>query len=281
MPKGMGGEGPVRKTPKLGELLIDAGVIDDAQLRAALGEQARWGRRLGVTLIKLGMVEENHLIRALAQQLGLPATSLVGRRIAPEVIALVPARVATENHVIPLFVKRTGKMGKLFLGMEDPSKLEVLDDLCFRTGLEIQPVMMGPSEIETAIERYYTNKGATDTRSGSSDSGETTIGERSLGLTDAESGGKAKGTSAEVGSPVVGAESASASPIDREEEISLELSEAVPNELAEAIEEMSREMQKTRLVVKAITQLLVESRVLGLDEIQERIAELKAGDPSA
>ena len=85
----------------------------------------------------------------------------------------------------------------------------------------------------------------------------------------------------EVGSPVVGAESSSASPIEREEEISLELSAAVPNDVADSIDEMSREMQKTRLVVKAITQLLVESRVLGLDEIQERIADLKAEDPSS
>ena len=91
-------------TLKVGDLLIHAGVIDELQLKAALAEQEQWGRRIGVTLIKMGLVEENHLIRALAQQLGLPATSLVGRRIAPEVIALVPARVATQHGVIPLFV---------------------------------------------------------------------------------------------------------------------------------------------------------------------------------
>jgi len=270
-------------TLKVGELLIHAGVIDELQLKAALAEQQQWGRRIGVTLIKMGMVEENHLIRALAQQLGLPATSLVGRRIAPEVIALVPSRIATEHAVIPLFVKRTGNTGKLFLGMEDPSKLEVLDDLCFRTGLEIQPVMMGPTELAGAIERYYTRKEALALDSDDSMSGETTIGERSLGLADSKpvmkpsaeprSVGRAN---SEVASPLraLGVDSMS-----HDREISIdELGSALPDGLVADVGRVAHDTEKTRLVVKAITQLLVDKQILSLDEIQSRIGQLRSGD---
>jgi len=145
----------MQNRPRVGEILVSAGIIDEMQLEAALGEQQRWGRRLGVTLIKMGMVEEGHLIRALAKQLDLPVASLAGKRIPEDVIALVPARVASEHGVIPLFTKEGGRNGQLFLGMEDPSNIAVLDDLSFRTGMEIRPVMVGPTELGEAIDRYY------------------------------------------------------------------------------------------------------------------------------
>ena len=278
----------MHNTPKIGELLIHAGVIDALQLETALVEQEQWGRRLGVTLIKLGMVEENHLIRALAQQLGLPATSLEGRRIAPETISLVPSRVAMEHSVIPLFVKRADSCGKLFLGMEDPSKLEVLDDLCFRTGLEIQPVMMGPTELAQAIDRYYTRKEALPV---GRTSGETTIGERSLGLAHsaapvARSPGsrsaETQGENAIHASEGGGVPATNMSPMLLDREISLdELSGEDPPSLREEIRRLMDDSKKTRLVVKALTQVLVEKQLFSLDEIQKRIADLKSADPKA
>jgi type IV pilus assembly protein PilB len=141
--------------PKVGEILVQAGVIDKFQLQAALGEQARWGRRLGVTLIKLGFVEELDLVRALASQLDLPVARLEGKRIQPEILELVPMALAEQHMVVPLFVKKQAGSQTLFLGMEDPSNLAVLDDLTFRTGMEVRPVMVGPSEIAEAIDRYY------------------------------------------------------------------------------------------------------------------------------
>jgi hypothetical protein len=148
---------------RIGEILVRAGVIDEFQLKSALGEQARWGRRLGVTLIKLGFVEERDLVRALASQLSLPVASLEGKRISAEVLSMVPLEIAEKHMVIPLFVKRAGGQGTLYLGMEDPGNLEVLDDLSFRTGLQVKPVMVGPSELCGGIDRYYRDSRAGDT----------------------------------------------------------------------------------------------------------------------
>jgi hypothetical protein len=155
-----GVEAPMYDRPRVGEILVQAGIIDDMQLESALGEQSKWGRRLGITLIKLGMVEEGQLIRALAKQLDLPIASLAGKHIPEEVIATVPARVAAAHGVVPLFVQQEGGRGRLFLGMEDPSDLTVLDDLAFRTGLEIHPVMVGPTELGAAIPQPAGRGGA-------------------------------------------------------------------------------------------------------------------------
>ncbi len=141
--------------PKVGEILLRAGLIDEFQLNAALGEQARWGRPLGATLVKLGFVEEKDLTRALASQLGLPVASLDGKRIPPEVLALVPLEIAERHMVVPLFTKDEGGRDALYVGIEDPGNLSVLDDLSFRAGMEVRPVMVCPSEIWEGIDRYY------------------------------------------------------------------------------------------------------------------------------
>ncbi|MBW2382018.1 MAG: hypothetical protein JRG92_00225 [Deltaproteobacteria bacterium] len=148
--------------PRVGEILLRAGVIDKHQLQAALGEQRRWGRRLGSTLIKMGFIEERALVRALASQLDLPVATLEGKRIHPEVLGLVPRAVAEKYMVIPLFVKKEGSMNCLFVGMEDPSSLDVLDELSFRSGMTVRPVLVGPSELAEAIDRYYCRDGEGD-----------------------------------------------------------------------------------------------------------------------
>ncbi len=307
--------------PKLGEILVQAGVIDELQLASALGDHQRWGRRLGVTLIKLGMVDEGHLIRALAQQLDLPIASLGGKRIADEVIALVPAKVASEHGVIPLFVKK-GEKGRdhLYLGMEDPSNIAVLDDLSFRTGLDVHPVMVTPSDLGAAIDRYYfARPESAGARSLSTARSDETLGMPNLHRVE---GDPATPSSLHAGTAVAetrrepqtrpqpqaetkpiaesidqsSAES-SAQPTAQPErlerrrsdpEIELDLEQEVPKPGApEALlEEVARAVEsseRTRLVTKALTQLLIEKGVLDLPEIQARIARLKSGaevDPS-
>jgi type IV pilus assembly protein PilB len=146
---------------KLGEILVEAGVIDQFQLRSALGEQQRWGGRLGITLIKLGFLDERDLVRALAGQLDLPVARLEGKRIQQEVLDLVPLEVAEQAMCLPLFVRDDAAGQRtLYLGMEDPCDLQVMDELRFRTGLVVKPVLMGPSEICEGIDRFYHRRNA-------------------------------------------------------------------------------------------------------------------------
>ena len=140
---------------KLGEILVRAGLIDEMQLRAALGDQGNWGQRLGLTLVKMGLLEERDLIRALAQQLQLPVVQLEGKRVQPEVLELVPAEFAEKHLCVPLFLKEERGVRTLHVGMDDPGNLAAIDELGFRTGLEIRPVLVSPSELCEAIDRFY------------------------------------------------------------------------------------------------------------------------------
>jgi hypothetical protein len=267
---------------KVGEILVQAGVIDELQLSSALGEQSRWGRRLGVTLIKMGMVEEGHLVRALAKQLDLPVASLAGKRISDEVIALVPMRVASEHGVIPLFVKRQGQTAQLFLGMEDPSNLAVLDDLSFRTGMEIHPVMIGPTELGEAMDRYYLGGSAPSMGVATTPSGKMsgdTIGELNLRrVTEGEVPPRspplersAAPASEHSGLPVASSD---------EEPVLRDRVPALPEGLLEDVAHAVEETEKTRVVTKAIGQLLIEKGILTLEEVQASISQQR-GDESS
>ena len=70
----------------LGELLIAAGAIERDQLEVALAEQKNWGGPLGAALVRMGMLDEHTLIRALAGQLKLPVMKLDGKRVNSEIL---------------------------------------------------------------------------------------------------------------------------------------------------------------------------------------------------
>ncbi len=143
------------KRLRIGELLIKSGRISEDQLHAALAEQKRTGRPLGGTLVRMGFIGEGDLVEALARQLSLPVVRLDGKRLEPEVLKLIPVKLAQKYRCLPLFVKHDGGAGVLFLGMEYPSDLAAVDDLSFHAGMEIQPVLVAPSELHEAIDRYY------------------------------------------------------------------------------------------------------------------------------
>jgi hypothetical protein len=143
------------KRLKLGEMLVAKGLISETQLAAALGEQRRWGKRLGMTLVLMGYLEEEVLIRTLAAQLKLPVARIRGKRVNAEVIELVPVELAEKHRCLPLFVKEQAGSRELFLAMEDPSDLDAQGELGFRIGFRIRPVLVAPTELEDALQRHY------------------------------------------------------------------------------------------------------------------------------
>jgi type IV pilus assembly protein PilB len=143
------------KRLKLGEMLVAKRLISEADLASALEEQRRWGKRLGMTLVLMGVLEEETLIRTLAAQLKLPVARIRGKRVNAEVIELVPVELAEKHRCLPLFVKEQGGSKELFLAMEDPSDLDAQGELGFRIGFRIRPVLVAPTELEDALQRHY------------------------------------------------------------------------------------------------------------------------------
>ena len=80
---------------KLGDMLKDAGLIDDFQLQTALSHQRNWGGKLGAILIELAFVKENDVSRLVAQKLHIPYVNLFEPEVSPEVIKLIKPETAS------------------------------------------------------------------------------------------------------------------------------------------------------------------------------------------
>ncbi|MBW2241627.1 MAG: hypothetical protein JRH01_06535 [Deltaproteobacteria bacterium] len=141
---------------KIGEVLLAAGQITETQLRSALGEQARWGNRIGETLVQLGYLQESELIRILSERLGCQGIDLSGREIHPDVIGLIPSEVAIKYACLPVIREPgSGSADVLYVAMEDPTNLTALDDVTFRTGCAVKPLLAGPIQLRRAISTCY------------------------------------------------------------------------------------------------------------------------------
>ena len=141
---------------KLGEVLIARGLITESQLRSALGEQARWGNRIGEVLVQQGFVSEAELIPVLSEQLGCQSIDLSGREIHPDVIGLIPGDVAIKYACLPVARKAgAGTPDVFYVAMEDPTNLIALDDVTFRTGCTVRPLLAGSVQLRHALSTCY------------------------------------------------------------------------------------------------------------------------------
>ena len=140
---------------RLGEMLVQAGLIDEHQLSSALADQSRWGRPIGRTLVEMGFLGEAELLPALAHQLGVPMVRLNGKKLRSELLELIPRETAKQYRVLPLFVEQEGARQTLHVGLEDPTDVALLDELAFRTSMKIKPVLVARSELSAALVRGY------------------------------------------------------------------------------------------------------------------------------
>jgi type IV pilus assembly protein PilB len=143
-------------TRRLGDLLVAEGLISEEQLARALAEQKGTSEKLGSVLLKLNLIHEEQLIGFLSRQYGLPSITLSQLDIDPEVLKLVPDTIAKKYEVLP--IKRQGST--LTLAMADPTNVFALDDIAFMTNLQVTPVVASQGAIRKAIERSYTEAAA-------------------------------------------------------------------------------------------------------------------------
>jgi type IV pilus assembly protein PilB len=136
---------------KLGQMLIEAGVIDEMQLRSALADQRRWGRPLGKTLVEMRLVSEDDMVEILARQLNVMPINLDTLDIPQDVLDLVPMHIAQQHAVIPF----SADQRFIELAMADPTNLGVIDEVRIRTQLNVRGYLAGPRMIERTFDRCY------------------------------------------------------------------------------------------------------------------------------
>jgi type IV pilus assembly protein PilB len=136
---------------KLGEILVRENLISPQHLREALDYQREHGGRLGITLVKLGLVSDEMITAVLSRQYGIPSVNLDLFHIEESVLRLIPQEVAQKYSVLPL--SRVG--ATLTLAMVDPTNVFAMDDIKFMTGLNVEPVVVAEASIQQAIAKYY------------------------------------------------------------------------------------------------------------------------------
>jgi type IV pilus assembly protein PilB len=136
---------------KIGELLIEAGLIDEYQLASAIGEQRTGKGKLASILIRRGFVREEAVTSVLENQLGMKCVPLEGIKVAREALNKIAADIAEKYCVLPIDFDQQ----VLTLAMPDPTDLKSIDDLTFTLGLKIKPVLSLESSIKRAQARHY------------------------------------------------------------------------------------------------------------------------------
>ncbi|MCI0558503.1 MAG: hypothetical protein MN733_08415 [Nitrososphaera sp.] len=138
-------------TKRIGEVLLERGLIDRKKLEEALAYQKEHGGLMGQVLIKLGHVSEEDVALALTAQYGFPYLPLDNYEIDSSLTELIPEQTAREYCVIP--IDRIGNA--LTLAMADPSNVKAIEAIEMLTRCVVQAFVSTPSDIERSIGRYY------------------------------------------------------------------------------------------------------------------------------
>jgi len=234
----------MRRGPRAAEVLLHAGLVKEDDLQRARRAQQERGGSLVLQLVRAG-VPEPGVVAALGRELRLPTVNLSGKRIDPDVLALVPREVAERYGCLPLFVKDEGGSRVLYLGVEDPTDDAVADDVSFRVGLRVRPVVVGALQLRAAL------RGVAGFGTPEPAEAPPLLRETPVPATDT--------------APLL-----AEAPAD---EAVLEASDATPALAAEKPRDVP-----TRDILRAVTRLLIEKKVFTRAELFEAVRALRADE---
>lgn len=142
----------MNKRKRIGELLVEAGVVSEIVLQSALEKQKGTNKRLGLVLEEMGVISEKDIAAALSRQFGYKNVRDFARYAFPaELLALIDVEHALRSMIFPL--KQEDKT--LYLAMMNPLDMETIDNVAFRTGLRIVPCVTTAHDIQEAVNRHY------------------------------------------------------------------------------------------------------------------------------
>jgi len=136
---------------RLGDVLVEAGVITEQQLQETMTEQVSTHKRIGQLLIEKRLITEEELVEILEKQLGLPRVNLYNYNINPEVATSIPLYLAKRHLVIPIDKQENN----LKLAMADPMNIIAIDDVEMLTGMKVEPVLASESSIIQTIDQLF------------------------------------------------------------------------------------------------------------------------------
>ncbi len=230
---------------KLGEMLMEAGLIDTLQLDSALGHQRNWGGKLGSVLVELGFITEENLAGFIEKQLHHPCVGISSITVPEEAVNAVKADIAKKYTVFPINLEGN----TVTLAMMDPTDLRVIDELQFVVGKKIKPALALESEIKKAIRRYYEGEKIERKQYRIMPKKETTV-EETVDV---------KGQPEEK-------------IFEKEEFVAREETQATKDEpKMETVEKKEKKEIPSKMIVEALSALLIEKGIIKREELLERI----------
>lgn len=138
--------------PRLGEILLQQGVISGRQLDHALQAHQSGGMKLGTHLVNLGYISDQALTRVLSRQLKVPHADPRDVATIPRAVAnILPGDLAKKCRAVPLRIEER----VLHVCMDEPTNLKLIDTLRFRTNRDIKPFVVTEAVLDAALERHY------------------------------------------------------------------------------------------------------------------------------
>ncbi|GIG20388.1 hypothetical protein Cch01nite_11120 [Cellulomonas chitinilytica] len=135
---------------QLGEILLDEGLVSEAQLLAAMDEQITRGGSLGRTMVELGILSEGQLVKALAAQVGMDFIDLDEFQVDRAAVAIVPAALCRRYTVLPVGFQG----GSVVLATADPGNVMAVDDVRTMSGMPVISVIATYDNLARAIDRF-------------------------------------------------------------------------------------------------------------------------------
>ena len=137
----------------VGEILVEWGLITEAQLEDALDKQRqlRSGKRLGDLLVSMGLIAERDRVRSLGEQWGVPFVDIGDLDIPNEVVGCIGPEVARRFKVFPV----ARENGRVTLAMKNPLDIFAIDEIRLVTGADVEPVIATEDDILNAINSRY------------------------------------------------------------------------------------------------------------------------------
>ena len=140
-----------RRRKRIGELLVEDGVVTPDQIDEALAVQKDRGGKLVEALINLGYLTPDAFANFVSHRRGIPSIDLSQYDVPEELCSLIPREFALANEVFP--IDRLGKL--LTVGMAMPLDVETIEELAVATGLKVKALLCSKIDISNAIKKYY------------------------------------------------------------------------------------------------------------------------------
>ncbi|MEE8484173.1 MAG: ATPase, T2SS/T4P/T4SS family [Nitrospinota bacterium] len=141
----------VRQRKRLGDLLVEAGVLTDDQLKKALASQKETRKKLGEAIVGLGFITDEDILNTLAKQLNIEVVNLEELEVDVSLFKNVPEAIARKYTLIPLKKENN----TITVVMADPLNIFAIDEVAVKTGMDVQVAISTEHQVEMAISKHY------------------------------------------------------------------------------------------------------------------------------